>query len=539
MRRNAALLLISTAGLAAHASAQSVAWLQTYNGTSEPPAGATVGSTEDPRALAIDPAGNIFAGGVTQSFENTTGAPQLKFVPHDDFVVIKYNASGQQLWSSSFDFPTEGDDQSAPETRSGVDSMAAMILTPDAGVAAAGRATTRYSENGLFGFTQAGVVKYTADGEIAWYQLLGDPAVSSVANTIISDGAFGFYVGGATGLASANQDAFITALDGAGVPVWTAAANYPFSQIIQIVRDPASACVALAGISGGGCKLIRVSSGGVATTVEIPALATAGTGVGLALAADGSAIIAAANTGDLILVKLDAQGLQQWSTTWRMPDTRTAVPRAIAIDASGTIRVAGHTGSTPQAPADFFLALFDASTGAPLSHRTQDAGLNLAESSARTGVTIEPSGRTLIAGFTPTGLPADNDYAIAVFDAATPTADWTARWSNAVNPSADDRAAAIASLPTGALAVVGRSDNGPTSVDLATIVITPPAPACDSIDFNNNTVFPEDQDVIDFFTVLAGGECSTCNDIDFNNNTVFPEDQDVIDFFEVLAGGDC
>ncbi|HLP85444.1 MAG TPA: hypothetical protein VK157_13930 [Phycisphaerales bacterium] len=62
---------------------------------------------------------------------------------------------------------------------------------------------------------------------------------------------------------------------------------------------------------------------------------------------------------------------------------------------------------------------------------------------------------------------------------------------------------------------------------------------CDSIDFNNNGVFPEDQDVIDFFDVLAGGACALCNDIDFNNNGVFPEDQDVSDFFNVLAGGAC
>ena len=68
---------------------------------------------------------------------------------------------------------------------------------------------------------------------------------------------------------------------------------------------------------------------------------------------------------------------------------------------------------------------------------------------------------------------------------------------------------------------------------------------CDDIDFNNNGVFPEDQDVVDFFTVLAGGTPTTCdpvqgcNDIDFNNNTVFPEDQDVVDFFNVLAGGQC
>ena len=62
---------------------------------------------------------------------------------------------------------------------------------------------------------------------------------------------------------------------------------------------------------------------------------------------------------------------------------------------------------------------------------------------------------------------------------------------------------------------------------------------CDSIDFNNNGVFPEDQDIADFFNVLAGSACSPCNDIDFNNNDVFPEDQDVIDFFNVLAGGEC
>lgn len=68
--------------------------------------------------------------------------------------------------------------------------------------------------------------------------------------------------------------------------------------------------------------------------------------------------------------------------------------------------------------------------------------------------------------------------------------------------------------------------------------ISPPA-GCDSIDFNNNEVFPEDQDVVDFFAVLAGGECPTCSDIDFNNNGVFPEDRDVVDFFDVLAGGSC
>jgi hypothetical protein len=72
------------------------------------------------------------------------------------------------------------------------------------------------------------------------------------------------------------------------------------------------------------------------------------------------------------------------------------------------------------------------------------------------------------------------------------------------------------------------------------LVIFPGAIAgCDDIDFNNDEVFPDDQDVVDFFNVLAGADCPLCNDIDFNNNGVFPEDQDVIDFFNVLAGGTC
>jgi hypothetical protein len=60
---------------------------------------------------------------------------------------------------------------------------------------------------------------------------------------------------------------------------------------------------------------------------------------------------------------------------------------------------------------------------------------------------------------------------------------------------------------------------------------------CDLVDFNRNGVFPEDQDLIDFFDVLAGAPCPTdsCNDVDFNNNCIFPEDQDIIDFLNTLS----
>ncbi len=111
----------------------------------------------------------------------------------------------------------------------------------------------------------------------------------------------------------------------------------------------------------------------------------------------------------------------------------------------------------------------------------------------------------------------------------------------------------VATNPTAATSTLTLSNVTPSDQGLYDCLVTiacgtaPSASAslivttelCDSIDFNNNAVFPEDQDVIDFFNVLSGAICPTCSDIDFNNNGVFPEDQDVIDFFNVLAGGSC
>jgi hypothetical protein len=67
-------------------------------------------------------------------------------------------------------------------------------------------------------------------------------------------------------------------------------------------------------------------------------------------------------------------------------------------------------------------------------------------------------------------------------------------------------------------------------------------PQCDTIDFNNDSLFPTDEDVLDFLTVLAGGQCSNapnCFDIDFNNDGLFPSDEDLIAFLRVFAGGTC
>jgi choice-of-anchor B domain-containing protein len=65
---------------------------------------------------------------------------------------------------------------------------------------------------------------------------------------------------------------------------------------------------------------------------------------------------------------------------------------------------------------------------------------------------------------------------------------------------------------------------------------------CDSIDFNNDGLFPDNLDLQDFVDVFGGGPCSNdpnCNDIDFNNDGLFPDNADIEAMFRVFGGGAC
>lgn len=87
----------------------------------------------------------------------------------------------------------------------------------------------------------------------------------------------------------------------------------------------------------------------------------------------------------------------------------------------------------------------------------------------------------------------------------------------------------------------GVNSLAPASLGYARLLGQPCGPTCNSIDFNRDGLFPDDADLLDFLTVLAGGTCSTgnCDDIDFNNDSLFPDDSDLIALLVVLAGGNC
>jgi hypothetical protein len=113
----------------------------------------------------------------------------------------------------------------------------------------------------------------------------------------------------------------------------------------------------------------------------------------------------------------------------------------------------------------------------------------------------------------------------------------SARIAGAATPNLLIRAATADD--SGTYACLVQTACGTTSLARGVPVTIVCAAACDSIDFNNDGLFPDDTDLIEFLRVLAGGGCSDCSDLDFNNDGLFPDDSDLIDFLRVLAGGEC
>ncbi len=65
---------------------------------------------------------------------------------------------------------------------------------------------------------------------------------------------------------------------------------------------------------------------------------------------------------------------------------------------------------------------------------------------------------------------------------------------------------------------------------------------CDTIDFNNDGLFPDTSDIDDFLSVFSGGACSNdpnCSDIDYNNDGLFPDTLDIDAMLSVFSGGAC
>jgi len=166
------------------------------------------------------------------------------------------------------------------------------------------------------------------------------------------------------------------------------------------------------------------------------------------------------------------------------------------------------------------------------------------------GVAPAPFGQVFVSALqvrTDGSLIVAGTFAFAGGIPARNIARWSSGTWSALEEGVSGSVHDLALLSDGSLAVVGRFSRVNNDVPAGFFARRGCRAACDSIDFNGDGLFPDNQDLVDYLSVFGGGNCAgqapsdpPCNaDTDFNNDGLFPDNLDIEAMFRVFGGGAC
>ena len=174
-------------------------WVRTYDGTAN--------SLDMAKFIAVDGAGNVYITG--QSIGRITRVIISRLTGYD-YVTIKYDAAGNQLWRQIYNGP--GSQHDIPNGMA-VDAAGNVYVTGESG-------------NGVN--TDYATVKYTTDGLQSWVVRFNGPANGNdAANGIAVDLAGNVSVTGYTDVGGGLSDYATIRYDPSGIQQWVARYNGP------------------------------------------------------------------------------------------------------------------------------------------------------------------------------------------------------------------------------------------------------------------------------------------------------------------------
>ncbi len=246
-------------------------WVQRYNGTAD--------SIDDAKSIVVDASGNIYVTGT--SMGNGTNA---------DFVTIKYNSSGVQLWIQRYSGPGSSADGAFPIR---VDASGNIYVTGE----------SFQTSTSSFDCT---TIKYNSGGKQQWVQSYNGPGNGNdLGRSLVIDGSGNVYV---TGYSQGNgtlHDYATIKYNSAGVQQWVQRYNGPGN------RDDESYSIAVD------------ASGNVYVT--------------------GGSYLNLASHFDYTTIKYNTSGIQQWVQIYSESGNSSEIARSIALDYSGNVYVTGSS----------------------------------------------------------------------------------------------------------------------------------------------------------------------------------------------------
>jgi hypothetical protein len=288
------------------------------------------GLYQQPRAMAVDAAGNVYVAGRSQS--GGSGIDDF------DYGLVKYDTDGNLAWSARYDGPEGLNDEVEAIA---IDADGAAYLT----------GTSKRSGNR----TEYATVKFDALGVQQWATHFGNGLFGDGAHAIVVNGD-SVVVTGATNY-NGNYDAGTVAYDRAtGTQQWTARyAGLGFGGGADagwaITRDTAGN-VYVAGSTWdqqNGFLTIKYDANGVQqwTRNWQPYTGISGSNLALSIAADPDGGVVAVgpaihfNGFNYGVVKYDAAGTLAWSQHFDSPANGNDQPGAVVVRDDGIVVVAG------------------------------------------------------------------------------------------------------------------------------------------------------------------------------------------------------
>jgi uncharacterized delta-60 repeat protein len=288
-----------------------------------------IGPGEEDRAaaLAVDDNGNVYVTG-------RIGNVNLNY----DYVTLKYNPQGQQLWAAVYSSSSTSGDE-------------AVDVAVDAGgnVYVTGLSSTRDWPNVNYNIV---TLKYNALGQQQWVTSYDGPAQDYDAPVALKlDAAANLYVTGSSTGSSNNTDIVTLKYNSAGTLQWVERLNYllhPEESGRDLALDSDGSVIVSAYSIGAGIVLIKYNAGGVQQWLECPGLYIDyfyQSKIGIVLDASHNLYVAGREGSTWYSTvgatyKYDALGNWQWTARYN-PDACEEEGANIAIAPNGDVFVAG------------------------------------------------------------------------------------------------------------------------------------------------------------------------------------------------------
>jgi len=378
-------------------------WVQRYNGPAN--------GVDRPYSLAVDLIGNVYVTGTSY-----TGTDS-------DYVTIKYNTSGVQLWLKNYNGPAGPPFNDDVATSIAIDSSKNVYVTGNSD----GGSSIDYT-----------TIKYDSSGVQQWVQRYNGPGNNwDEAQSLTVDASGNVYVTGKSYGFPTSYDYATVKYNSSGVQQWVQRYNGPgndWDEAHSIAVDPFGN-VYVTGFTSVGTTdwdyaTIKYNSSGAQQWVQRydGPRHFYDEAQSIAVDASGNAYVTgyswgiAGQSSDYVTIKYNSSGVQQWIQIYNGTINSNDEATSIAVDAFGNVYV---TGSSKGTGYDYATIKYNSSGVQQWVQRYSNTGNN---NDNATSLIIDVSGNVYVTGSS-VGLGTGNDYATIKYNSSG-VQQWVQRYNN-------------------------------------------------------------------------------------------------------------